>query len=154
MPRPRGGDWLEDEIRAWGAAGVETVVSALENDEITELDLVEEAALCNTNGIEFKNFPIQDRGIPSSLGAVAELLRGLEKKLAQGNTVAIHCRQGIGRASLLAAGLLVLSGTSVADAFQRIESARGRAVPDTVEQQQWVASFAKACLPMASRTED
>ena len=33
VPRPRGGDWLEDEVRAWREAGVDIVVSALEADE-------------------------------------------------------------------------------------------------------------------------
>ena len=28
MPRPRGGDWLEDEVRAWRTAGVEGTCGA------------------------------------------------------------------------------------------------------------------------------
>ena len=40
VPRPRGGEWLEDEIRSWKQAGVNVVVSLLTNDEITELGLV------------------------------------------------------------------------------------------------------------------
>src|SRR5437870_3377638 len=35
-PRPRGGDWLEDEVREWRLAGVEAVVSLLTSDEITD----------------------------------------------------------------------------------------------------------------------
>jgi len=29
MPRPRGGDWLDDELQALGKAGVNVVVSLL-----------------------------------------------------------------------------------------------------------------------------
>jgi hypothetical protein len=31
--RPRGGEWLEDEIRGWHRARVDSVVSLLEKDE-------------------------------------------------------------------------------------------------------------------------
>jgi hypothetical protein len=41
--RPRGGDWLEDEVRAWQQAGIETIVSLLTKDEIAALELAQEA---------------------------------------------------------------------------------------------------------------
>src|SRR5215472_3508891 len=37
--RPRGGDWLEDELRSWREAGVDLSVSLLEPDEAAQLDL-------------------------------------------------------------------------------------------------------------------
>ena len=39
LPRPRGGDWLEDETRGWRAAGIDAVVTLLEATEESELDL-------------------------------------------------------------------------------------------------------------------
>jgi hypothetical protein len=51
MPRPRGGDWLEDEIRALRDAGVDVIVSLLEKHEIEELDLQHEPVYCNANDI-------------------------------------------------------------------------------------------------------
>jgi hypothetical protein len=66
MPRPCGGDWLEDEIQSWRQAGVDVVVSLLTREEQTELNLADEEALCRANGIEFGSFPIVDRGVPSS----------------------------------------------------------------------------------------
>jgi len=51
MPRPRGGDWLEDEIQSLKRSGVEAVVSLLERQEIIELDIAEEQVLCEANGI-------------------------------------------------------------------------------------------------------
>ena len=44
MPRPRGGDWLEDEVRSLQRSGVDVVVSLLERHEVEELDLQEEQA--------------------------------------------------------------------------------------------------------------
>ena len=58
MPRPRGGDWLEEEIRDWRRAGIDVVVSTLTTEEAAELELVKEAALCKANGMEYLAFPI------------------------------------------------------------------------------------------------
>src|SRR6516164_8316746 len=107
MPRPRGGDWLEDEISSWRRVGIDTIVSALTEEESAELDLDREKELCQDTGIDFVAFPIMDRGVPSSPKAMLELVRRLEQGLARGRNIAIHCRQGIGRASLLAACVLV-----------------------------------------------
>jgi hypothetical protein len=40
--RPRGGDWLEDELKGLRRAGVDVVVSLLETNEADQLDLVNE----------------------------------------------------------------------------------------------------------------
>jgi protein-tyrosine phosphatase len=141
MPRPRGGDWLEDEVRDWRSAGIDVVVSTLTNDEAAELDLAKEAELCQVNGMDYVAFPIVDRGVPLSVRATAEVLRQLEGKLAEGKSIAIHCRQGIGRSALLAACLLVLAGADPEAAIQRIGVARGCTVPETAEQREWIAKF-------------
>jgi protein-tyrosine phosphatase len=65
----------------------------------------------------------------------------------------VHCRQGIGRSSLVAACVLVISGESPQSAFEHIERARGRSVPDTAEQKEWVTSFARDCLKFFSHKE-
>jgi hypothetical protein len=44
LPRPRGADWLEDEIAAWHGAGIDMVVSLLEPEEEAQLALEGEAA--------------------------------------------------------------------------------------------------------------
>jgi protein-tyrosine phosphatase len=56
--------------------------------------------------------------------------------------VLVHCRQGIGRAALIAASVLAENGESPDAAFARIQQARGRPVPDTEEQRNWVRRFA------------
>jgi hypothetical protein len=50
LPRPRGGDWLEDEVRGRRAAGVDVIVSLLTSDEVTNLDLAQERCLCQAHG--------------------------------------------------------------------------------------------------------
>ena len=58
MARPRGGDWLDDEIRALAAADVTALVSLLTAAENRELLLVDEAARCADHGLTFVSFPI------------------------------------------------------------------------------------------------
>lgn len=146
VPRPRGGDWLEDEVLAWRQAGIQVAVSALTPEEITELDIVQEKEVCEANGIHFIPFPITDRGVPTSAADAVELIRRLEGDLAQGRTVAVHCRQGVGRSALLAACLLAGTDLGVAAAFERIGGSRGCPVPDTPEQREWVIRFAREFL--------
>src|SRR4029077_15796446 len=100
LPRPRAGEWLEDELRAWKDAGINVVGSTLTEEEIADLDLDREAELCLANGMEHNAFPIPDRGVPTSLKTTIDLVHRLESKLAEGKTVGIHCRAGIGRSAL------------------------------------------------------
>ncbi len=143
LPRPRGGDWLEEEVNSWKKAGVDTVVSALTPEETGELDLANEESLCRSAGIRFVPFPIEDRSVPDSMMRTRDLAESLDESLKQGESVAIHCRQGIGRSALLAACILVLEDIDPGKAFERIHQARECPVPDTIEQREWVLRFAK-----------
>ena len=142
--RPRGGEWLEDDVRALRLAGVDVLISALTEDERAELALMEEEGVSRARGLDYISFPIQDRGVPASMPAAAQLVQWVQSHLDSGKTVAIHCRSAIGRSSMLAAAVLTASGTAVDAAFQEIEKARGLSVPDTPEQQAWVEMFRRS----------
>jgi protein-tyrosine phosphatase len=135
--RPRGGDWLEDEVVGWRRAGVDVLVSLLAAEEEHDLELESEARLSRTHGIRLVAFPVADRGVPSSTAKTVGLLKELRADLEAGKTVAVHCRQGIGRSSLIAAGLLVMAGMDPQTAFSTVGSARGLPVPETPEQRSW-----------------
>ena len=110
--------------------------------EVVELDLGAEQALCEAVGVTFVSFPISDRGAPPSITWTRELIERLHTAVAEGRTVAVHCRTGIGRVSVVAACVLLRAGMNVDDAFAEIERARGLAVPDTPQQREWVVTFA------------
>jgi protein-tyrosine phosphatase len=142
LPRPRGGDWLEDEVAAWSGAGVGTVVSLLTKDEEADLDLSAEAEIVRQQGLQFLSFPIPDYSVPPSRAKAAEFVAQLGEILNQGSNVIIHCRGGLGRAPLVAASVLATVGVPPAIAFQRISDVRRSTVPETPEQRQWVIDFA------------
>jgi protein-tyrosine phosphatase len=143
MPRPRGGDWLEDEVNAWRLAGIDVVVSLLTPDEVTDFDLQQEKSTCEAVGINFIPFPIADRSTPASKKSVADLAAQLATQLQGGANIAIHCRQGLGRAPLLAICVLLLVGLRPAAATRAVSAARGCHVPETAEQERWIAEFAR-----------
>ncbi len=137
-PRPRGGDWLSDETARWRQSGIQTVLSLLTHEEESELDIGGEAEEVRKHGMKFISFPILDRGIPSSRTAAVEMLDEVHDELQSGKNVLVHCRQGIGRAGMVAASLLVLDGAEPEAAIKKVSNARGVPVPETRDQEQWI----------------
>lgn len=146
MPRPRSGEWLADEIAGWSRLGVQTVVSLLERHEVSELNLAAEESLCRAANLQFVSHPIPDRGVPSNSAGFARLVAQLEQTLRAGESVAVHCRAGIGRSGLLGACLLSTFGIDPDSAFAILSRARGVNVPDTDAQVTWVRQYAQAGL--------
>jgi protein-tyrosine phosphatase len=142
VPRPRGGDWLEDELNQMKRAGIDVLVSMLQVDEAAELGLSSEAELCEARGIVFRAFPIPDRETPPSTASFSQFVEDLRTDAHAGRSVAVHCRASIGRSSLLLAALLTAEGFAPDDAFRRLIVARGLQVPDTADQVRWVERFA------------
>jgi protein-tyrosine phosphatase len=142
MARPRGGDWLRDEVAGWKSANVDLVLSLLEEEEIRDLGLEAEAELCRAAGIEYLSFPVRDFGVPESRCDAANLARAIAARISGRATVTIHCRGGIGRSALMAASVLIFCGINADAAFAMIALARGRDAPETPEQKRWVTSLA------------
>ena len=126
------------------------VVSLLTPDEEKDLGLEDEEKLARAEGLEFHRLPIPDRGVPSSRTELADLIHFVEAALQRGRHVTIHCRQGIGRSSLVAAALLVGAGQTPDQAFKRVAEVRGVPVLETAEQRDWVAQLASE-LAVAKR---
>ena len=141
MERPRGNDWLDDEIRGLKYQEVDCLISLLEYQEQEELDLLEEESICQKHEIEYLNFPIQDVSIPSNEVAFLRLVNQLVELLNQQKRIVIHCRMGIGRSSVLAAGVLIKMGCPAKGIFEHISQYRGLEVPDTETQKIWIMSF-------------
>lgn len=136
--RPRGGDWIEDEIEAWQQAGLDVVVSLLEEQEAAQFELGHEGDVAKSKGVRFISFPIPDRGVPTSTREAHSLFSTVAATLEEGKNVAVHCRQGIGRSGLIATGVLLTSGMGVDKALEVVSAARGESIPETPTQLQWI----------------
>jgi hypothetical protein len=111
--RPRGDEWLEDELLGMRRGGIQTLVSLLEEDEAVLLGLADEAPIAEHVGLKFLSYPIPDTEIPSN----------------------------IGRATVTAACALIHLGWSPQAALAAIQAARGCMVPDTQEQEDWILRY-------------
>ncbi len=82
--RPRGGDWLADEIDDWQHSGISTVLSLLTPDEEVDLELSNEATEARTHGMTFLSLPIPDRDVPPSRSAFLMRSKSWSAVLPQG----------------------------------------------------------------------
>ena len=115
----------------------------LEDFEADQLGLSCEGVVAKDAGIDFVSFPIPDRSIPGSSREAQAMLHEVFVALESEKTVAVHCRQGIGRSGMVAVGLLILGGIGLEDAIRRVGSARGRTIPETPEQMEWLRRWSE-----------
>jgi len=148
--RPRGGDWLDDEISGWQKAGLDVVVSLLENQEAAHFELNHEGDVAESKGIRFVSFPIPDRGVPASTRDALSLFTTIAAALEEGKNIVVHCRQGIGRSGLIATGVLLASGMGVDKALEVVGAARGEATPETHAQLRWIKGLPSEPLVLMS----
>lgn len=138
MGRLRSGDWLEEEIASLCGREVQVFVNTLEYGEAKELGLHKLDELLEAKQITTYNYPIANHRVPESALHFARLLDALAEHTREDRSIVVHCRQGVGRASVIAAGLLEHMGVEHDRAIETISSARGKRVPETSEQDQWL----------------
>lgn len=143
LAAPRGGDELTEELSELRSMGIDTLVSLLTDDENSERQLSGQSAACVAAEIEPLRYPINDRSVPPSEITFREFLNCVSARLRAGKFVAVHCRAGIGRSSLVAASALATFNIKIAEAFEQISKTRGCKVPDTPEQIAWAEKFVR-----------
>jgi len=139
--RPRGGDWLAEDMDRFRRAGIQTVVSLLEEEEADWLGLAEEGPQARKLGMEFLTHPIPDTHTPPDHRAFKEFVADLVRRLRRGERIGVHCRGSIGRSTVTTAAALIHLGWKPEAARAAIEKARGCPVPDTEEQQDWILHY-------------
>lgn len=142
MTRPSGEVYLKTELQNVRRAGVDILVSLLEEEEISKMKLGEEGAVVKELGMEFVHHPIPDRSIPENYEATLGLVKYLAKELEEGKNLVFHCRKSIGRSPMMAAAIMVWLGANPKKAFQHIKKIRRAQVPDQVSQLRWVEEVA------------
>lgn len=138
MARPRGDDWLDEEIVNRKKQKVGLLISLLEKNEIFELGLRQQEMLCKKYGIDYIHFPIADRDTPKTGDKVDWLINEIITKITAGHSAVVHCRMGIGRSSIIAGSVLLKAGLKADSIIENICKVRGLKVPDTDKQLNWL----------------
>ncbi len=90
--------------------------------------------------------PIRDHGLPETPAQMEEILDKLDSALAEGRSVYLHCRAGVGRTNLVVGCWLASGGLTGEAALERLNelwraSARSQSwpsVPETAAQREYV----------------
>lgn len=144
--RPDGGEHLDGEMSALAHGMVDQVISMLEPAEAAILGLAEEGVVAERHGVGFYNFPIPDHGVPQNIDHYRRAALAIDRRLRDGQALVIHCRAGLGRAPSLAISALIAGGMNTDEAILRVGRARGRPVPETDEQYEFLKAFAAGQL--------
>lgn len=106
---PPSRDKVTGGVRAWRDAGVDLVVSLIEDWEVPRRapGLFEAIA---RDGLDLRRFPIADFGVPADVPAFGRLLDEVGRRLAQRESVLVHCNAGLGRTAVVLASILKVHG--------------------------------------------
>lgn len=119
------------------------LVSLIEAEEMTTLQIPNLLAAVAATGMRSRWFPIPDFGTPASLPGLICLVEEILAALGLGQTVVLHCRGGLGRSGLVAAACLVSQGYTCDRAFALVRAARPGSV-ETLAQEAYVQQFQTA----------
>ncbi|MGA2814282.1 MAG: dual specificity protein phosphatase family protein [Candidatus Acidiferrum sp.] len=98
---------------------------------------------------EYFRFPIRDRALPRDASQMRDLQARIRAELANGRTIYIHCRAGIGRTGIAIGCFLADSGLDGKAALKELnrlwrQSARSETwpkIPQTPEQAEYIAAW-------------
>ena len=144
MPRPRGGENLDADIKDLKKQGVDHLVCLLEDREMNSLGLEQEEACCMREQLNLYCFPIPDYGVPPEINSFLSLINWMDEEISCQKKIVVHCHGGIGRSSLVIAGLLLKRGMPFHLVFPTISQARGNKTPETNAQLDWILSLSNS----------
>ncbi len=98
---------IEAGVREWVGAGVEAVVTLMEDDELDRIVPGFLPAL-RRHALESLRFPIRDFGAPAphETAAFCLFVDEARGRLARGQALLVHCNAGLGRTAVFLAALL------------------------------------------------
>ena len=131
------------KVAAFEEAGVASFIDLTE-----EGDNLPYIQWLNPETQSHRRFPIRDVNVPSSSELTSAILDTIDKDLAEGNLVYVHCMGGIGRTGTIVGCWLSRHGYPGEAALERLEelwadcpkSARTRS-PETQAQRQYVVNW-------------
>jgi len=134
-------DLDEDLDRLVEHFGVQVLVCLLQESELEWLKIPGLIDAARDRGMEVLRLPIPDGGVLPDARPVVALVERIERRAAAGQTVAIHCAGGLGRAGTVGGCFLVHQGMSGREAVETLHRVRSRYCPETRDQERFIRDF-------------
>ena len=141
-----------EKIAAFLKAGITTFIDLTEAHELASYE-----PLLTGTEVKHHRFPIQDGGVPMDPRQMRETLAAIDRALAAGRNVYVHCWGGIGRTGTVVACWLQSQGRSPEEAlaelarFWQTVAKRNRRphTPETSAQVAWVRRWPQMAAGLA-----
>lgn len=149
-----------DRLRRLIDAGITYFIDLTEPGELLPYDLMLPTdKTASGRYVMYARKPIPDHSVPPVAEAMKEIIEYIDRALAAGHLVYVHCRAGIGRTGTVMGCYLVNRGLAPDDALARLNElwrANERAklwpqTPETDEQLEFVRAWTRP--PQAARVE-
>ena len=141
MPCPASGQLNDILTSLRDEENIDRVISLLEEKEAEKLGVAAEAEACKSLGLTYQNYPIRDFHIASSQSEFSRFIKSLYDLLVAGDKIVVHCYAGIGRTGLVVGSLMILDGVPAKEAIDKMSEARGRNMPQTQDQYEYLINF-------------
>ncbi len=119
------------DVKDLKLAGMDILVSLLEDHEYRNLNITELAQEVEDSGMGFIGYQIRDMDVPTNVITFCQMIEKLRFDLISGKNVVVNCRGGLGRTGLLVACLLAANGYQYDDCVEITRKAR----PGTIQTQ-------------------
>jgi len=131
---------LSEDLDALRTGDVDSIVCLLARDEFVRYGVEGLLDAYSARGIEVLHTPTLD-GRPPSLDELREAVSWIDRRLADGGKVVIHCVGGIGRAGTVAACWLKSKGIETQEAIAAVRRIRSPRAVETLAQEATIAAF-------------
>lgn len=147
-PAGRDEDETQERLRRLIDAGIDCFIDLTEPGEREPYEHLLPGAHSRVP-VTYLRLPIADHGLPQSTSQMQEILDQLDKALAAGRRIYLHCRAGIGRTNMVAGCWFASSGMGGDGALTRLNerwrgcsrSASWPTVPETNAQCEFVREW-------------
>ncbi len=140
-PGTKGTD-VSEALTTIESAGAQVLITLMPNAELAANHADDLPARCAELGMEWLQLPVSDEQVPqadfdSAWHRHREIILA---RLAEGATLAIHCKGGSGRTGLIAARILIELGMPRETAVKEVQARRPKAIQHPAHVG-WLAQF-------------
>lgn len=135
------------KLNALVDAGVRAFINLTEKDEGLE-PYHTLFSQCNAVDLTHERFGIRDVSVPRAHKHTASILNAIDRRLAEGKMVYVHCWGGVGRTGVIVGCWLARHGYAGEGALARLRElwrqcpkSTGRPSPETSDQEQYIVAW-------------